>query len=172
MFENLAARIDALFAPKPPKPPWPSHADFHEAGHAVAAAMRGGDALRDAEHSHTGHGLVSYEGNQDDVPFIAYAGCWAEARGRNGGREIETYYVKGALQAAEHDRFLVLQGHATDQLHLLREDPKEWALWNHELARVWPSVVAIASVIHRGERVTPEMVKEALDGSRIVRFTG
>ena len=54
----------------------------HEAGHAVAAVMRGGSSLRsiDMENAHNGHATTWHRSKPVDAPFIAYAGPWAEAR--------------------------------------------------------------------------------------------
>jgi hypothetical protein len=57
-------------------------AAFHEAGHAVAAVMRGGSSLTSVsldEHLH-GEGITWSRALVFDQPFLIWAGPWAEAR--------------------------------------------------------------------------------------------
>ncbi len=55
---------------------------FHEAGHTVAALMRGGSSLLSVSLSDTTHGegITWHRSKPSDRAFIAYAGPWAEVR--------------------------------------------------------------------------------------------
>lgn len=60
----------------------------HEAGHAIAALLRGGELLSVSIMPTREHlGKTRSRGNPSDNSFVTYAGPWAEAR---GGWAIET----------------------------------------------------------------------------------
>lgn len=59
-----------------------SVAAHHEAGHAVAAVMRGGSELTSVsvDRDRPGHGIAWSRLHLWDRPFVIWAGPWAEAR--------------------------------------------------------------------------------------------
>lgn len=64
-------------------------AAWHEAGHAVAAVMRGQSTLLSVALGYRhGEGLTRRRGKPMDDAFFAFAGPWAEDRYRGGVREV------------------------------------------------------------------------------------
>lgn len=80
----------------------------HEAGHAVAAMMRGGGTFTSVTIEPTSeyHGRTTWSGKRWDVDFITFAGPWAQARADWGKPTLNGWddsgcefddYVLGAL---------------------------------------------------------------------------
>jgi hypothetical protein len=140
----------------------------HEAGHAVAAVMRGAGELRSVTIERTDEylGHTGFRGKPCDSAFVTYAGPWAEARaqwphptldGEDDDGCIFGDYVTGAFllnadgDGADYRRHCaddgaLLGGHA----HLLgsRED-----VWSYELERQWPVIQQIAMRLLAGEAI-------------------
>lgn len=156
----------------------------HEAGHAVAAALRGSrfecsmPVGLDSPH-HLDR--IGNQINPADVVFVAAAGLWAEARALWGdqpladedaeNRVFEEYlddvYASGAgtddatYVEAHIERLSAygLGGQAVQELRLTTE-----SRWRSELELAWPAVQAIATRLLAGEQVTADQVTHAVWG--------
>ncbi|CAM3829609.1 M50 family metallopeptidase [Tsukamurella strandjordii] len=160
-----------------------THADqldlaaHHEAGHAMAAVMRGGSSLRAAsiDLDRPGHGLTRFRSAQWDFGFIAYAGPWAEARFKWGDRPLDerdeddcefSGYVVGVLVNQPDDATAWRSWlHAPEQESLrkaLADQGMTFAPevgWERDLEAVWTQIQALATRIHARELVTDREVR-------------
>lgn len=130
---------------------------MHEAGHAVAGVALGAQ-LRNAvvtQSKVTGtQGLTAfYDRPHWRDPEIAYAGPWAQAKFRAGGR-----------RPTQREMFALMDGCG-------RKDAIALSLAGGEhlgrsvtplLARCWPAVIRTAQMLHRVGEVTQEDVLAAL----------
>ena len=154
-------------------------AAIHEAGHAVAAVMRGDSTLTSVSLSERhGEGITWSNGKPFDSGFSAYAGPWAEARYKWGDRPLDDeddegytfdIIVVGVLleqasdravwreNAAEHARICEQVGIAPGA----REE-----VWNMELSRVWPAMQSVAALLLEGETVTDVQVRALVEEVR------
>ncbi|MGX9297740.1 M50 family metallopeptidase [Tsukamurella paurometabola] len=155
----------------------------HEAGHAIAAVMRGGSSLRSVtiDLNQPGHGLTLHRSAPWDFGFIAYAGPWAEARFLWGERPFDerdeddcdfSDYVVGVLvnqpddaavwRAWRNDPVQVAVRREMDR-HGLDSQPED--IWHYELESVWPQIQTLAHRIRAGEAVTDDEVRELKDAA-------
>ena len=162
---------------------------FHEAGHAVAALMRGGSSLLSVSLSDThGEGITWHRSHVWDQPFIAYAGPWAEARYEWGDRPLDDLnddgctfedelagclFQGGSDDSVVIDRALGLGSIAAelgldagnpDAVNRLREiAAARESVWQMELERAWLAVCAVAPRLVAGETVTNAEVAALLE---------
>ena len=162
---------------------------FHEAGHAVAALMRGGSSLLSVSLSVAhGEGITWHRSHVWDQAFIAYAGPWAEARYEWGDRPLDDLdddgctfdeviagctLAGGAGDAPIIDQGLSPEGIAAelgadsgsaDVADQLREiAAARESTWRMELERVWPTVGTVAARLLAGETVTNAEVAALLE---------
>lgn len=149
----------------------------HEAGHAVAATMRGDGAFTglDLEATRERDAITYTRTKPCDVPFVAYAGPWAEARATWGDRPLDgqdddgaTFpdYIAAAFLMGGHDDLEDMKRH-----DLLPADPPDgWTggldawrkvpqtrerLWGEELEYAWPTIRAVAAHIMRHRALAP-----------------
>lgn len=150
----------------------------HEAGHAVAAVMRGGSSLRSITLEPDGlGGLTLHRGFRWDLGFIAYAGQWAEAyyadcagilpRGLTAAE-----YLKSGLDEArewleyahpdeteEHDDWAHIVAHLDDMAAMMTAVPAHQrptddgvlSVWARELEAVWPAIQTVAARLLAGD---------------------
>ncbi|MGY1697374.1 hypothetical protein ACI780_20945 [Geodermatophilus sp. SYSU D00814] len=152
-------------------------AAWHEAGHAVAAVMRGDSRLITVGlGDRHGEGTTWRRGAAWDGPFVAYAGPWAEARRTWGDRDLEdedddglTFddYLLGVLLEQRDDAAVLdaasLEARATG---LAPERNRQTEMvWRMELERVWPTIAAVSKALLAGATVTHEHVDRLLDAS-------
>ena len=158
----------------------------HEAGHVVAAIMRGktlNHVTIDRTHEHLG--FTGYRGTPMDAGFISYAGIWSEAKfffendqERDADSMFQDYEV--AAWMTQHDDRAsvekaletfglggVLPPEAIEQIIAAAPDwlPKpEQTLdvWRHELDALWPAIEAVAADLLAGRDVTTETVEAHL----------
>ncbi len=152
-------------------------AAFHEAGHAVAAVMRGGSTLTSVsldEQVH-GAGITWSRAHVWDQAFIIWAGPWAEARHAWGDRPLDgededgctlADYVFGVfltqpVDSADYDR-------ATRADDELGSDGRgrgvaECVVWPAELQQVWPAVEHVAARLLEGDAVAHAEVEAAVE---------
>lgn len=156
----------------------------HEAGHAVAAVMRGGpDGLRPGIIvQDDGLGLTPLRMSRFDEVFIAYAGLWAEGRyladqchaaghgeceavGEWDCREIHGAAVILNQPAPGTGRSLAPQYDSDfDVLARCRDEfVASVRTWDRELERVWPVVCRVATWLIAGMPITGTVIDGALD---------
>jgi hypothetical protein len=138
----------------------------HEAGHAVAALMRGGGELRSITIEPTAayQGHTGYRGKPCDSAFVTYAGPWAEARAQwalatlededDDGCTFEDYVTAAFLRNADGDgeqyrraqeADAALYGPEFGHLAYGREEH-----WSRELEESWPAVQQLAAMLMDG----------------------
>lgn len=149
----------------------------HEAGHAVAAVMRGGSALTGISVHNDGTGLTNHRSHTWDGPFIAYGGLWAEARfgwpadvpvtaededGCVFGDHVTAVWLTqpddAAIVLAKFDH---LEGLGTDLRRTLEAGTLR--TWDTELEAVWPVVQWVAARLLDGHTPGDESVREAVE---------
>jgi hypothetical protein len=141
---------------------------YHEAGHAVAAGMRGGSELRSVTlHATPGAGLTVHRSHGWDHGFIAYAGVWAEARASwpladltgcdDDGLTFDDY-VAGVLLSQPGDAQTILAASrrmrelfaATGRADELPAEAATEITWQAELEAVWPQIGDLANRLLHG----------------------
>lgn len=137
-------------------------AAHHEAGHAVAACMRGSSRLTAATLGAVhGQGLTTHHSKPTDGGFIAWAGPWAEARsGWPEGLPLDVEdedgttfpdHIVGVLLAQPDDAQIVRQH--WQEIRSLGIEPSD-GVWLREMEAVLPVVRVVAERLLRGEEVT------------------
>lgn len=155
---------------------------MHEAGHAVAVCMRGGSSLRSVHLGGVpGTGITYHRSKSCDAPFIAWAGCWAEARLTWGdlpydatddeGCELCDHLTGVFLNQRDDDSAVVVEyfKELAQMMGRLWCRELEFATeetWHREMDRVWPVVQKVADRLLAGAGVTHELVDELLDHER------
>lgn len=148
----------------------------HEAGHAVAAVLRGGDVhhlklgdptdagLLDADRELVGAARVTLD--PGDVPFMAFAGPWAEWRlGTETGETADWDLVWDWLDCDSAGMMCdPLSDYSLMDYDNLTE--AQIALWVKELGPQWPAIVAVAAVALAGDPVNTEVVKALIERRR------
>lgn len=161
---------------------------YHEAGHAVAALMRGGSSLLSVTLSDThGAGITWHRSHVWDQAFIAYAGPWAESRHQWGDRPLDDLdddgftfddvvagclLVGGADDATAIDRGLSIEAIAAE-MGGSADDPgiadqlrptaaARESVWQIELHRVWTAICEVAARLVAGQTVTSAEVDSYL----------
>lgn len=158
---------------------------YHHAGHAVAAAMRGLGRFDDALLASTPEGAPGLDwadAPAPALPFVAYAGPWAQARagwaeaGYTGederGRHFEDHVADLLLGCPEDAMAVALAEY--DVASLLRDggadDDECWRwvrgvlfAWRGELEDMWPVVGAVAGDLLAGRAVSMAAVRAAAD---------
>ena len=140
----------------------------HEAGHVVAAVVRGGSSLKSVVLSDRhGEGLTVYNSHVWDQPFVAFAGPWAEGRALWGQRSADDEYdglelwdyVNGVLLTQPDDAAVI-----NNSPYVIREvngiplAPQE-IFWAVELERLWLVIQSIVQMLLAGETVTDAVVR-------------
>ncbi len=157
-------------------------AAWHEAGHAVAVALRGGSTLTSVSLGAVhGEGLTEHRSKGCDSPFIAWAGAWAEARCQwpagvplDGETDYGTLSdcILGVL-LAQPDDLGVVQEHWRAQRECALPLPASEAvvpdevIWTLEMERVLPVVAEVAARLLGGQPVTHGAVVEMLGDHRV-----
>lgn len=138
---------------------------YHEAGHAVAAVLRGGwvggiDIEPDIALKQAGTAQL---GSNGDRAFVAFAGPWAETRFQWLGERVDE-------NGCDRHGWTFI-----DRLRLgLRQNPQDmracsgapWRKrlgWADELETHWPAIDAIAGLLLRDYNVTTAQVRTALN---------
>jgi hypothetical protein len=138
----------------------------HEAGHAVAALMRGSGELRSITIEPTPDhlGYTGFRGKPCDMAFVTYAGPWSEARaqwpmptidGRDDDELTFDDYLSGAwLRNASGDGVDYRRAQNADNalfgaqfadLSRVREEA-----WHSELESRWPVIRELAEMLLSG----------------------
>ncbi|WP_226345242.1 hypothetical protein [Agilicoccus flavus] len=161
---------------------------FHEAGHAVAAALRASghfdaQALTPGQYREGPAACRRWEEAPANArPFVAYAGPWAQARatwervGALGadaaGRTFDDHVCAAvlarpqdaaAVAVAEFDVAAMLRDGGADESECRRVLRGVEFAWRRELEDVWPVVVEVALALDRGQRVALADVRRVAD---------
>lgn len=143
---------------------------YHEAGHAVAATMRGGaEAVRSIyiDWDQAGHGMTWHRSKVCDNPFIAYAGAWAEVRLEVA--ELNPDDLSPSVPMGSVDEVLHFQ---PDDARLLTDTyfPVEgWGweskrgVWHMELEREWAVITAVAERLWEDQDVNADFIAGELE---------
>lgn len=156
---------------------------IHEAGHAVAAVLRGGtfDVIS-IEPTVTRDGFIrTREVAACDYPFVIFAGPWAEARvqwparpldgvdddGRTFGQYVEDALLSNAsdLRVYEPDTDIAFEHLCADMFDDGPPPPVPGPRdpsWNDELETCWPTIQWAADMLMNEVEVTPEAVARRL----------
>jgi hypothetical protein len=151
-------------------------AAWHEAGHAVAAVMRGESRLKSValDEERHGAGLTEHSSKSFDNAFIAFAGPWAEARYGWGDRPLDDddddglYFddhLFGVQMEQPADAAILESARAEARAAGLPPD-SVWhteQVWQMELERVWSAIAAVAGALRAGATVTHEGVESLVD---------
>ena len=147
----------------------------HEAGHVVAAVMRGGTELHSVTLGEI-HGWGLTRSRQWwDHGFIVWAGPWAEARYLWGERPLDVEDEDGAMFADHVGGVLMGQSGPGGDLseYMAAMEARNWMMmaslgpdsvremewgseqhWLLEMEEQWKVVRTIAARLHRGDRIT------------------
>ncbi len=132
---------------------------FHEAGHLVAAGLRGGAWLTPTtlpDGSHT-DGMTWWRAEPEHRAFIIFGGPWAQARQRWGDRPLDAAFdeeLRGVLNEFPDDEGAYR--------HAGRAFPVTEHLWGEELAAAWPAVADVAQLLLTGEAAGYVQVQAAV----------
>jgi hypothetical protein len=148
----------------------------HEAGHAVAAVMRGGGELLlisiEPTVDYLGH--TQTRGKIFDAAFFTFAGPWAEARAQWPHPHLEGPDDDGC-DFADHLDFAWMENYGGDANAYEEQIAAEvamfgeqWRLtreagWTRELERHWPVIQAVAELLLAGEHVDHDIMDGLLD---------
>src|SRR4051812_27525150 len=159
----------------------------HEAGHAVAAVLRGGN-IRSVTivptTDYSGH--TWWRGHAWDGPFISYAGPWAEARAAwpahlptdddpeqaDDAGCMFSDYVCAALAGAGCDDWVdVVNSVRRTQRALVQADPtfdvdllaNSEKVWRHELEEAWPLIVTLAGALLQHQVIDGDVAMRVLE---------
>ena len=149
----------------------------HEAGHAVAAVMRGGSLLLSVELSPGGperDGITWARAKQFDSAFMSWSGPWAEARYQWGERALDAEdedgatfsdYVAGVfLAGGRDDAGAIRQSRRAEPYQVPAElIAASERVWSMELERAWPAVQEVARLLIAGSTVTDVEVRRLTD---------
>jgi hypothetical protein len=148
----------------------------HEAGHAVAAVLRGGDVIHIALGDPTDDGLIDAEREmvartrhasaRPDWPFIAFAGLWAQWRIETERGDAEDLDLDEWLdtdrncQLGEPDPFgdYAMMGYDDDDgIPVARIEG-----WQREIEPHWSAIVAVAAEVLAGHPVSTDTITAIL----------
>jgi excisionase family DNA binding protein len=156
----------------------------HEAGHAVAAVMRGGGELVsitiEPTDEYAGHTQTRLKPWSDDAAFVTYAGPWAEARFQwplptlhgddDDGCTFEDYIIAAFLNNIDGDGKQYRddldrerQGYGKHYDRLVNVARREQFWSTRELEGVWPVMQSVAALLLAGDTVDHDVVDGLLD---------
>lgn len=132
-------------------------AAHHEAGHVVAAILRGATHLHDITARHDGTGFTGARFVAFDGPFFAFGGIWAEARVQwpsdipiaaedIDGQSFEDYIREVCFEQID-DFIAATSPDGFGMETPTGEDGPLWRRWAEELEAVLPVVRIIAEAI-------------------------
>ncbi|MDH6248009.1 hypothetical protein [Mycobacterium sp. OTB74] len=148
----------------------------HEAGHAVAVVVRGGELVSVALVAWSANpamsGTTRHRSAQTAQPFVLFAGPWAEARWTvehdpdvDDLAEALSYAWENSYDGDTdlyEDRVAKLSDLA-DRLGLGARG-RAWEFeWSNELDELWPVICQVAALLIDGQTVTHGCVRSLLD---------
>jgi hypothetical protein len=172
--EVVITRIDARTA-------------HHEAGHAVAAVVRGGKLVHvhmESARQWDGRtegiaGVTRHMSHRNNQPFVIFAGVWADAKWQVSNEpdidgdeplDVMNEYLWPELNFAQGDdgweyesRVLEFES-LSAELGFSNNIPRSWEFdWANELNDLWPAICAVATMILEGMVVDHDAVTDAID---------
>jgi len=153
----------------------------HEAGHAVAAVMRGGRLISvslgqidwdSKDWSWDQQAETHHSSRLENQPFVTFAGPWAQAKWMlENDPDIDTF--DEAIQCAweenpdgdgeKYESFVGALETFGSQFGFYSIG-RSWQLdWSDELETIWPAIQEIAALLIAGETVTHLHVVDAID---------
>jgi hypothetical protein len=148
----------------------------HEAGHAVAAVLRGGvvehialgdptdDGLLDAHRELVGR--TRHTSAPADWPFIAFAGPWAEwrietERGDADGMDLWDWLDTDWLNQCDDDPFSDYALIGYDDEDGLSDASLD--VWTREIEPHWPAIAAVAAAALAGNPVNTAVIAAIIE---------
>lgn len=158
-----------------------SHA-HHEAGHAVAAVARGGELVKvqlgqvdwaSADLNADTPGGTYHRTEEENVPFVTFAGPWATAKWTIENDPDEDDFDE-ALDAAwnnssdgdldKYEQRLEMLSVTSEGIGLPLGHDQPWVpRWLDELEPLWPAICEVAALLIDGQTVTHADVRAAID---------
>jgi hypothetical protein len=153
----------------------------HEAGHAVAAVMRGGTLLgvwlgttdwSTPDGSADTPGGCLHETALPEQPFVTFAGPWAEAMWNLGHEDVIddfdwafeiAWENNGGGDTDEYESRVEMLTEYAEELGLSPIRRAWESMWAEELELLWPAVCEVAVMLLGGQQVTHEQVKAVVD---------
>lgn len=155
----------------------------HEAGHAVAAVMRGGTfSSISIDPTVTTDGVTHVQCASCDREFVIYAGPWAEARanwplnlsldavdahGRTFARSIDVAFLCNADDLRQYEPSVdiplayLLAGVWDNGPPPQVPGPRDPS-WSVELESGWPTMLSVAEMLMHGVQVDTNLVRRLL----------
>jgi hypothetical protein len=122
---------------------------IHEAGHAVAAGMRGAE-VRSIHETDDG-AITNVRGKSWDMPFITFGGLWAEARywwSLENPDAPETMATMDANGIEFFDYITSVLISQPDDATALGDTPDVLRdVWHMELTRSWDDIIDLATTL-------------------------
>jgi hypothetical protein len=153
----------------------------HEAGHAVAAVVRGGYVVEiqlgrvdwlSHEETDDEIGFVRHRTALTNQPFVTFAGPYAEAKWMvESDPDVDdlndaidyAWSNNSDGDSAKYDDFTAPLRELAAELGLSPVGPAWEMQWSDELDDLWPVIVEVAAMLLRGEDVTHAQVLDAIN---------
>lgn len=139
---------------------------YHEAGHAVAAVLRGGwvEGISIEPDATLKHGGIAHLGHlREDYAFVAFAGPWAGTWFQWLGERVdETGCERYGFTFTDRLRFNLRQN-LNDQRHCRNTPWRKRMTWISELETRWPVIETVAGLLLQGRHVITALVKDAVE---------
>jgi len=147
----------------------PERTAFHQAGHAIATALRDRSSLRPLTITATDdlRDSTCHRSPGRDPGFVAWAGPWAQARAewsegpldKVGDEFVFADHLLTAYLGGGHPDWVIVEQHfASLPWASMRAGTER--VWGMELSRMWPAIQQVAEWLLVGEPVTDQRVRD------------